>query len=187
MQAIESEKWDFVILQEQGGIQALPIFMADTAIYQYAEILVNAIRENYADTKIILYMTHGYRDGVLTFGDEYWCEQDPFVCNYEGMQERIKENYIEMSNRFNAEVAPAGMIWKIFMDENPDINLFNSDGIHALPAGSYISACSIYSTIFRKSPMGKYVPDGISSDLADTIQKKVYEVLFQCNPDWRQY
>ena len=187
LQGIHAGEWDFVILQGSGWQQAFPTFMADTAIYPYVQILIDEIHENNADTKIVFYMTHGYEDGVLTFDDEDWCGQDPLVCDYEGMQERIKDTYIEMSDMFEAELAPAGILWKILMTENSEIDLFGSDGIHASPEGSYLSACTIYSTIFRKSPVGSYVPDGVSSEEAQVIQNKVYEVLFHCNPDWREH
>lgn len=187
MRTIDSLKWDFVVLQEQGAIQALPDFMVDTAVFQYTQILIDTIKKNNPDTKIILYMTHGYREGVLTFGDSNWAEFDPYVATYDGMQERMRDNYLEMSKIFDAEVAPGGMMWKIFKDSYPDVNLFNADGIHALPNGSYISACAIYSTIFRKRPLGRYIPEEVNSDEANNIQSIVYEALFKGNPDWTEY
>lgn len=187
MRTIDSLKWDFVVLQERGDTQAFPDFMVDTAVFQYTRILINAIKKNSSDTKVILYMTHAYRDGVLTFGDKDWAAQDPYVATYDGMQRRIRDNYITMSDLFSVEVAPGGILWKVFKDKYPTVNLFNADGIHALPNGSYISACAIYSTIFRKRPVGKYVPDGVTSDEAKNIQTIVYEALFKGNPNWRDY
>lgn len=67
------------------------------------------------------------------------------------------------------------------------MNLFNSDGIHALPNDSYLLACSIYSTIFRKSPVGKFVPLEVDIDESVKIQNTVYQSLFKGNPDWEKY
>lgn len=187
MRTIDSLKWDFVVLQEQGGIQALPKTMIDTAVNQYTQILINSIKRNNPKTIIILYMTHACREGVLTFGDTYWAEQDPSVSSYDGMQYRIRDNYLDMLNKFDVEVAPGGMLWKIFHDRYPDVNLFNADGIHALPNGSYLLACSIYSVIYRKSPVGTYIPDGVNTDEANNIQNIVYKSLFKLDPDWRRY
>jgi hypothetical protein len=92
MQTIDSLKWDFVVIQEQGGIQAFPETMVDTAVFHYTEILIDAIKKNSRKTKIILYMAHAYREGVLTFGDTYWAGLDTAVANYTGMQDRIRDN-----------------------------------------------------------------------------------------------
>jgi hypothetical protein len=187
LDAIRSKKWDYVVLQEQGGIQALPTFMADTAFYQNAEYLADKIRENWETTKIILYMTHGYKLGVLTWNDTTWCELDPLVCDYEGMQERVKENYMALSELINAEVAPAGMMWKIIMKENENLDLFSGDNLHANSLGSYTSALTIYAVISRRTVIGAYIPANVSEEAASTIQNTVNNSLYNCNPDWRDY
>lgn len=179
--AIKSQKWDFVVLQESGWRTALPDAMADTMIYPYADSLYKMIKTNNESTKIILYMTHGYRDGAS------WGDEDPSVSTYEGMQERIKNTYLEISNRLNVPIAPAGMIWEIIMDKYPNMVLFQSDGIHAEYNGSYISACTIYSLIFNKKPIGTYVPENVLQEEVQIIQQTVSNVLFDCNPDWRNY
>lgn len=124
MRTIDSLKWDFVVIQEQGGIQAFPETMIDTAVYHYTEILIDAIKKNNSKTVIILYLTQAYREGVLTFGDTYWAEHDTAVSTYVGMQDRIRDNYVKMTAFFNVKVSPAGVMWKIFNDNYPDINLF---------------------------------------------------------------
>lgn len=187
LDAISAEKWDVVVLQGSGWKNALPTNMAESSVYPYAQIVIDSIRSSNGQTRIVCYMTHGYKNGVLSFGDEVWCEQDPLVCDYQGMQARIKDNYVEMIKRFSSELAPAGILWKIFMVENPDVVLYSTDGIHATPEGSYLSACTLYSLIFRKSPIGRYHPEEIGNDVSSTIQVKVYEVLFKCNPDWKLY
>lgn len=187
MRTIDSLDWDFVIIQEQGGLQAFPETMIDTAVYPYTQTLIDAIRRNNSKTVIILYMTHAYRDGVLTFGDKDWAAADPIVSTYSGMQDRIRENVVNMSERFEVEVSPAGVLWKLFQDKYPNVNLFDTDGIHPLPNGSYLLACAIYSSIYRKNPVGKYVPVRVNSDEAKNIQNIVYNSLFKLKPDWTNY
>lgn len=187
LDAIKSENWNYVILQGVGGLQALPPYMADTAFYRYAQILADTIRENSFHTKIILYMTHGYKEGVLSFNANDWCEEDPLVCNYNGMQERIRYNYLTLAEILNSEIAPSGMMWKMFMDQYPDINLFQSDGIHATPSGSYIAACTIYGLIFRKRLEYIYMPENVNEEVAQKIQNTVSNALFDCNPNWKLY
>ena len=187
LDAIKSEKWDFVVLQEQGGIQALPKSIADTVIYRYAKILADHIRANRQETKIILYMTHGYKNGVLTWNDVLWCREDPMVCTYSGMQKRVKDNSIALSGIIQADIAPAGMLWKIISNENRKLDLFASDGTHATPVGSYVSACVLYSVIFNKRPLTIYKPANVADEAALIIQNTVSQTLFECSPGWRDY
>jgi hypothetical protein len=186
MNISDSLNWDFVIMQEQGGLQAFPETMIDTAVFPYLRTLIDVVKRNSNDTKIILYMAHAYREGVLTFGGTDWAEQDPEVYIYRNAEQNKGESFF-MLNMFEVEVAPGGILWKIFQDGNPEVDLFNADGIHPLPNGSYLLACNIYSTIFCKSPLGKYIPAGVNSEEANNIQHAVYEALFKLNPEWKKY
>jgi hypothetical protein len=51
-------------------------------------------------------------------------------------------------------VAPAGLAWAAIEQDDPDINLFYKDGSHPSAAGTYLSACVFYATIFGRSPVG---------------------------------
>jgi len=185
LQAINSRNWDYVVLQESGWRTALPDDMAETMVYAFADSLAEIIYANSSSTEILLFMTQGYREGVLSFGDEQWCENDPAVCTYEGMQHRIHRTYLRLSENLDADLAPAGAIWKIFMDEYEDIPVYQADGIHANPEGSYLSACVIYSMLYRKKPEGGFIPAAVNSEDAAKIQATVSDALFHCNPDWR--
>lgn len=187
LNTIDSLEWDFVVLQEQGGHQAFPSTIIDTGVYQYAQIMVDAIRNNSSKTIIILYMTHAYKEGVLTFGSYDWAALDPQVAAYEGMQDRIRDNNLIMQERYNVEMSPAGVLWKIFQHRYPSVNLFNPDHIHPLPNGSYLLACAIYSSIFTKRPNGKYIPDNVNYTEGVNMQNLVYETMFNLDPDWRTY
>jgi hypothetical protein len=39
-------------------------------------------------------------------------------------------------------------------EKHPSVELYYSDGSHPSPAGSYLAACTLYSTIFNRSPAG---------------------------------
>ena len=184
---INSKSWDYVVMQESGWRTALPQFMADTMVYPYATTLNDMIKGNNNATKVVLYMTQGYRNGVLAFNDSSWAGQDPQVTTYEGMQERIRENYLYMTELLNSGIAPAGMMWNIFTDRYPDVDLYLPDGIHANQNGAYLSACTIYSVICKRKPENIYIPADVADDIAQKIQTTVSEALFDCNPDWREY
>jgi hypothetical protein len=183
--ALNSRKWDYIVLQESGWKSAFHTSMAERAIYPFADSLKKQIVYHNPTAKLILYMTNGYADGVNTFGDTAWCRTDPPVCTLEGMQDRIKTNYIHLAQQLNAEVAPCGLIWKALQSRNPNLVLYDADGIHPSLAGSYVNAVTIYSLV-RKQPMKDiFIPAGVSNEHAALVQNTVANILFYCNPAWK--
>ncbi|MBK9074721.1 MAG: hypothetical protein IPL77_07000 [Flavobacteriales bacterium] len=103
--AIESQPWDFVVMQEQSQLGALPLDVTDTEIG--AIQLVATIEQNDECTYPVFYMTWGRQNG-----DALNCPDFPFMCTYEGMQQGLRDNYVELSHSNDAYTAPVGMAWK---------------------------------------------------------------------------
>jgi len=185
--AINSRNWDYIVLQESGWRTALPPSVTASMIYPYADSLNRVIRANTKTAKLILYLTNGYIEGVNAFGDTDWCKQDPQVCNYEGMQEKIKGTYLHLANQLNAEIAPCGVLWKILKSKNNTIQLHDPDNIHPSIAGSYANAIAIYSVIRRKPLAGVFVPKNIKVEDSELIQHTISAALFDCNPSWENF
>jgi hypothetical protein len=183
IKALDSREWDYIVLQESGWRTALPPDMLATKVFPFASDLKNIISEKQPSSTLILYMTQGYVGGVGTF-DADWCAAEPAVCSYEGMQERIRDTYIELSKIMGAEVAPTGMVWKALMNKDSQFSLFDADGIHPNLAGSYVNALTIYSVIRRKELRNVFIPMGVADDDALLIQNTVVDMIFQCSPNW---
>jgi hypothetical protein len=182
--ALNSRKWDYIVLQESGWRVALPSTEAKARIYPFADSLKKLINNSNPGAKLLLYMTHGYVNGVNTFGETAWCAADPQVCTYLGMLARIKENYLHLSKQLNAEIAPCGVIWKALKDRNSMLGLHDADGIHPNLAGSYANAVTIYSIIRKKRMKQVFVPAGLPNEQAILIQNTISDVLFDCKPSW---
>ena len=187
LDAINSQKWDFVVLQESGAWGAVHPHAFDTVIYKYAKVLTDLIWLNSTETKVVWYMTHAYKHGVLTFNDYNWCMQDSLVCQYDGMQDRVRDNYMRLEELIESEVAPSGIMWKIFMDAYSEIDLYKNDALHANALGSYIAAYTIYSIIFKKRSENIYYPEELTKQEAKKIQNVVSNSLFDCEPNWEIY
>jgi hypothetical protein len=188
LDAINSKKWDYVVIQGTGAGSAVkPANVADTTFYKYALFLADKIKLNSKNTRIILYMTFASKYGASTFNDTLSCQKDPLVCDFDGMQERIKENTIALSGIIDAEVAPAGIMGKILLKENPSFELYDPDKVHPSPLGSYACALSIYAVICRKSVKGVYIPKNLVKEDAAIVQNTIYNSLFNCNPSWIDY
>jgi hypothetical protein len=185
--ALNSRKWDYIVLQESGWRSALYPTTAKNMIYPFADSLKDVISKNNASAKLILYMTNGYIGGVNAFADTAWCKADPVVCSFDGMQERIKDNYLHLATQLNAEIAPCGLMWKILRSKYPNIILHDPDGIHPSLTASYTNAITIYSTIRRKKMKGVYVPASVTNETGSIIQQVASDVLFDCNPGWKDF
>jgi len=103
-------------------------------------------------------------------GDQANCPNYPPLCTYEGMQQRLRESYLEMAQDNNAWCAPVGIAWKNTRDQFPNIELYNPDESHPSVAGTYLAACTFYASIFRKSPFGAVFHSTLDSPTAVSLQ-----------------
>jgi hypothetical protein len=177
---ISSNNWNYVVLQEQSQLPSFPPSQVQTEVYPYADSLNSKIKKNDSCTKTLFYMTWGRKNG-----DAGNCASYPPVCTYLGMQQRLKESYLEMANALGAEVCPAGIAWKHFRQTNPLVELYQADESHPTVTGTYLVACTFYASVFHKSPVGLFIPSGITASLADTIQRTAYNAVFDSLTTWR--
>ncbi len=176
---IASQNWDYVVLQSQSQEPAFPPSQVEVETYPYAESLCNSIYANDSCTVPVFFMTWGRKNG-----DQQNCASYPPICTYEGMQWRLRQSYVEMAEDNGGIVAPVGMVWKSIRDNNPDIELYSADGSHPSYYGTYLSACTFYSTLFHKSPVGAYVPNQIDQTKAQIIQNAVWSVVTDSLDTW---
>ena len=90
-------------------------------------------------------MTWGHKYGNRKPVAEY-----PLMNEYEGMQERLKTSYLEMTYDNDAWCAPVGMAWRTVRRERPDCILYRPDCYPPAVPGSYLAANVIFTTIFQR-------------------------------------
>lgn len=142
--AITAQQWDFVVMQEQSQLGALPIESTSTE-YGALQLLAD-IEANWECTYPVFYMTWGRQNG-----DDLNCDAFPFMCTYDGMQEGLRSTYLYLATMNDAYVSPVGVAWKQVRDTQPQINLYDPDGSHPSVAGTYLAACVFYCTLFQES------------------------------------
>lgn len=164
---INQQQWDYVVLQAQSQEPSLSPGYVNTNVLPAAQILIDAIESNSLCTEPLFFMTWGRK-----FGDASNCVAYPPVCTYLGMQERLRTRYLDMTFTHDASCSPVGMAWKKSIEIDSTLNLYSSDNSHPSIYGSYLAACTFYSSIFKKSAVGStYWPNAIDSASAYILQQ----------------
>ena len=167
---LKNYKWDYVVLQEnRNRIIEKPGSSENSFKTLYKEI-------NKSGAKTVVYVPHADKNG------NYFAINDKvvYLTNYQ-ISEMMSRNNYEISNQLDALTADYSMNCMRMMIKHPEINLYKSDMLHPSVNGSYLAACTIFSTIFNKSPYGnKYLPgsefdqygllNSMNKDKAITIQ-----------------
>ena len=177
---ISQKNWDYVVLQAQSQEPSFSPSQVANDVYPYAQILIDSITSNSICTEPVFFMTWGRK-----YGDQQNCQFYPPVCTYLGMQNRLRESYLSMSFTSNATCAPVGISWKESILQDSSINLYTSDNSHPSIYGSYLTACTFYSTIYKKPSLGStYIPVGIDSLTAIFLQNVASKTVLDSVNVW---
>ena len=175
-----AEAWDYVILQENGGVQQYPPGMTNATSYQALRNLHEKITATGAKTLVFMV----WQDRSITprspAGDARWqiLKGDPTgnVGN------------VPIAFELNIGVIPVG--WGVraarmeegeYMDEM----LYNGGmGHHLSPLGRYLGACATYAAILGKSPVGLASPGKLSAADASFVQSVAKNVVIDNQATW---
>jgi len=155
-EALNSEAWDFVVLQDQSTLGINFYFEGQTRVTSdekfrpYATLWANEIRKHHATP--VFYLTWARKATPA----------DQAALNYA---------YISAAKTTHSLVAPVGLAWARVRQTDPTIDLYYRDGAHPSPAGSYLAACAIYAAIFGKNPVN--LPARISGIPVDLETEKL--------------
>jgi hypothetical protein len=139
--------WDFVVIQEQSQRPSFPNAQVNADVFPYAKKLDSLVNVANNCTETVFYMTWGRQNG-----DANNCPFFTPLCTYQGMDSMLNLRYRQMADSNAALVSPVGAVWNYIRSNHPQINLYSSDGSHPSPIGTYVAACTFYTTILRKDP-----------------------------------
>lgn len=175
--------WDYVVLQAQSQEPSFSPSQVSTDTYPYAKVLDSLIHVYNPCAETIFYMTWGRKNG-----DASNCPFYPPICTYDGMQQRLRESYLEMAMDNNASVAPAGVAWRTFRNTYPTTELYQADESHPSLNGTYLVACAFYSSIYHKTTVGsQYLPSGVGNSDAFYMQTIASNTVLDSIENWQQY
>ena len=177
---IFSNQWDVVVIHEQSQMPSFPPAQVMTDVYPYAARLDSMVHANDTCTQTMFMMTWGHANG-----DPMNCPGYPAICTYDGMQQRLRESYMEMGATNHAAVAPVGMAFKIMIDSAYSPWLISADSSHPVVAGSYLEAAVLYGSIFHKHILNCTYTSGLSATDAHLLQRVADKAFFDSLSLWQ--
>lgn len=93
------------------------------------------------------------------------------------MTSQLAEQYTIAGNNNDALVIPAGLAFAKALSKNPQIALYDRDKRHPSLLGTYLSACTIYSSLYKKSPVDNPYNGGVDAKTANFLQEVAWETV----------
>jgi hypothetical protein len=171
LDALQSSRWDFVVIQEQSEIPSVEQSRSQD-MFPAADALVQKIRQSGAQP--IFFLTWAHRDG--------WPENN--LPDYESMQLQINQGYMTIANQLFAPVAPVGYAWLTARLQDPKLDLWQADGSHPTEQGTYLAACVFYAVIFRQSPENDSYHADLTNATAHYLQSVAASTVLSDPAQW---
>lgn len=170
---IKSQKWDFVVLQEQSQLPGWSFKQKSKEMFPYVKALVKAIKTENPKTDIVFYMTMAAKGGDMRNGNI-----SRSLLTYDGTQKRVNKCYLDLAKDNYALVAPVGIVWRKAIKDAPGRDLY-SDNSHPNQTGTYLVACVFYSTFFQSPVAGAAIPEQINEKAGKALQTLVDNVAYK--------
>jgi hypothetical protein len=150
---IRGGDWDYVVLQQ--GPSGLPSSRTQliAATQQFAGVIATE------DARPALYMVWPDASRRTAF-------------------DSVSMSYTQAADAVNGLLFPAGDAWVSAWERKPALRLYDDDGLHPSPMGSYLAALSIYAVMCDRSPAALPVrPTGINAILLHAISDADLRIL----------
>lgn len=179
-----SQEYDYVVVEPSRRITPIEdsVFNCELEATKQMKKLAED-----AGAELVLYAVWGDQDDKIT----------PYYANYPyspiamgkgnaisyPRKEHVKFLQVDVAEHFAQEaglekIIKAGYAFENYYDSYPEVNLYDPDQRHPALSGSYLTAATIYATLFNESPVGlPYIPIppaekpnyAISQDFADKL------------------
>ena len=175
-QKINSENWDYIFIQGQSQEPSFPWSQVNSQSLPYAVQIADSAHQSWPCTQAIYFMTWGRENG-----DPQWDS----INTFNKMNLRLRNAYLRFADSSNSSVSPVGIAWKHIRDNHPSIDLYTNDGSHPSLEGSYLAACTHYSSMYHDSPVGASYTAGIDSNVALILQEAAALSILDSISTWR--
>jgi len=93
------------------------------------------------------------------------------------MTAQLAQEYTIAGNDNDAMVIPAGLAFAKAISKRPEMELYQPDKRHPSQLGTYLAACTTYSSIYGKSAVGNTYMAGIDAETAKFLQTVAWETV----------
>jgi hypothetical protein len=93
------------------------------------------------------------------------------------MTAQLAEEYTLAGNANDVLVIPAGLAFAKAISKRPELELYQPDKRHPSAIGTYLAACTIYASIYGKSPAGNSFKAGVDDKTAAFLQAIAWETV----------
>lgn len=180
---INSDNWDFVVLQGSSVEVGLTGDYFDDNVAPYAQDLCETVKNNSSCSQPVFYNTWGREWGMSSTGPT--CANYPWMCTYNGMDDEVTKNYRVLADINDAVISPVGPVWRYLRETFAPVDLYIDDESHQTLEGAYASACTFYATLLRKDPTLITYNPGISLASAAAIRNAVKIVVYDQLSFWK--
>ncbi|MGD9837300.1 MAG: hypothetical protein AB7F72_06895 [Afipia sp.] len=106
----------------------------------------------------VLFMTWAYADKPRMIGE-------------------LADVYTAAGNANNALVVPAGLAFARSLSQRPELALHVPDRSHPTLAGTYLAACVVMASVYRRSPVGNAYRAGLDDGTAAFLQTIAWDTV----------
>ena len=82
----------------------------------------------------------------------------------------LAENYISIAEELDDLLIPAGEVFMRCAGPYPEVELWDEDGQHPSPEGTYLAACTTFAVFFQESPEGCPYTADLDADTAAKLR-----------------
>ncbi len=167
-QLLKSEKWDYVVAQDNQGHYSydIGVYPSYAEVYRGHTIIRDTLLSANPCGRLILFSGWCFKNG--------WPGQFP---DGKSMNQRVYENYVYANKTIKELVSPIGIAWNRVSDSLPGVDLWSPDEAHPSLEGSYVTAATVYATIFRSDPYTLRFDGGINPAQAKLMRRTAFEVV----------
>jgi len=184
---LRQKHWDYVVLQEQSNLGVAYFVDGQSRITNAPDFQKYALRFHRAIQEV----------GAKTVLFQTWAREDA----PERDQAMLNHIYGSVAKEIQCQLVPVGMAWQETRKANAAVPLFAADGSHPAPAGTYLTACCFFATLFGRDPAGltrtisgraldtEGKPSGSRQDVlvqldqatATLLQRKAWDTVHRCS------
>jgi hypothetical protein len=136
---------------------------------------LKSVFHEYAKKQSATVIKHGARPILLMT----WAYKDK-----PDMTTQLAEEYTIAGNDSDALVIPAGLAFAKAVGKRPDLEFYQPDKRHPTLIGTYLAASTVYSSIYKKSPVGNSYISSIDAKTANFLQSVAWETVQEYFGKW---